>query len=320
MRRLALILVTLLLAASGAGAQSSDKTIRLIVPFAVGGPTDVLARIVAPRLADALRQPVIVENRVGATGSIGAELVARAPADGSTVLLGTSSIMAANPALQPRLAFDPIADFAPLSLIATIESVLVVHPSVPAGNVREFIAHAKANPGKLAYASSGIGSTYHLSAELFRTHTGVELTHVPYKGAAPAAQDLLAGHVQLMFDNLSSAIPNIRSGKVRALGIASLQRHAELKEVPTIAEQGVPDYQSNLWIALFLPARTPAPIVERYQAELVRILGMPEVRDHIARLGMEPQSSTPQQLDALLRADTAKWAKVVRDAGIRPQQ
>jgi tripartite-type tricarboxylate transporter receptor subunit TctC len=314
------VLAALLSVACGAWAQSSDKSIRLIVPFAVGGPTDVLARIVAPRLAEALRQPVIVENKVGATGSIGAELVARAPADGTAILLGTSSIMAANPALQPRLAFDPIADFAPVSLIATIESVLVVHPSVPVGSVREFIAYAKANPGKLTYASSGIGSTYHLSAELFRTHTGVELTHVPYKGAAPAAQDLLAGHVQLMFDNLSSAIPNIRAGKVRALGIASLQRHADLKDVPTIAEQGVPDYQSNLWIALFLPARTPAAIVDRYHTEVTRILGTPEVRDHIARLGMEPQSSTPQQLDTLLRADTAKWAKVVRDAGIRPQQ
>ena len=319
MRRFAVVLAALLSVACGAWAQSSDKSIRLIVPFAVGGPTDVLARIVAPRLAEALRQPVIVENKVGATGSIGAELVARAPADGTAILLGTSSIMAANPALQPRLAFDPIADFAPVSLLATIESVLVVHPSVPVGSVREFIAYAKANPGKLTYASSGIGSTYHLSAELFRTHTGVELTHVPYKGAAPAAQDLLAGHVQLMFDNLSSAIPNIRAGKVRALGIASLQRHADLKDVPTIAEQGVPDYQSNLWIALFLPARTPAAIVDRYHTEVTRILGTPEVRDHIARLGMEPQSSTPQQLDTLLRADTAKWAKVVRDAGIRPQ-
>ncbi len=290
---------------------------RLIVPFAAGGPTDVAARIIAPFLGQAYKRPMVVENKVGATGAIGAEHVAKSPPDGATILFGTSSIMAASPALSTKLPYDSVRDFAPVSLVATIENVLVVHPSVPAHNVQEFIAYAKANPNKLAYGSSGIGSTYHLGAELFRNQTGIEYIHVPYKGQAPAAQDLIAGQIQVMFDAMNSALPNIKSGKVRALGVASLKRSSDLPALPTIAEQGVPGYETTIWLALFVPANTPPAAIERLHAELARVMAMPEVRDRLAVLGMQPVTDTPAELAAYLKSDIAKWSKVVRDGGIK---
>jgi tripartite-type tricarboxylate transporter receptor subunit TctC len=309
-----------MLCANAAFAQApAERTVRLVVPFAVGGPTDVLARILAPMLAGSLKRPVIVENKVGATGAIGAAYVAKAAPDGDTLLLGTSSIMAASPNLSASLPYDPVADFAPISLVATIENILVVHPGVPATNVRELIAHAKANPGKLTYASSGIGSTYHLGAELFRSETGIEWTHVPYKGAAPAIQDVLAGHVQVMFDNMSSAIPNLRSGRLRALGVASLKRYPALPEVPTIAEQGVGGYQTTIWLALFAPAKTPPATLQRLQKEVHEAVNSPEYKARLAAMDMQPETSTPQELAGYLKSDLAKWAKVVKDAGIKPE-
>ena len=291
--------------------------IRLVVPFAAGGPTDVAARIIAPKLGDAYKRPVIVDNKVGATGAIGAEFVAKATPDGATILFGTSSIMAASPALSSKLPYDPVKDFVPVTLVATIENVLVVHPSVPANNVQELIAYAKANPGKLAYGSSGVGSTYHLGSELFRNMTGIDYTHVPYKGQAPAAQDLLGGHIQVMFDAMNSALPNIKSGKVRALGVASLKRSADLPSLPTIAEQGVPGYETVIWLALFLPAGTPNAIVERLHDEVVRVMATPEISERLAVLGMQPATDTPAELAAYLKAEIAKWSKVVKDGGIK---
>jgi len=232
------------------GQVPSDKPVRIVVPFAAGGPTDVLARVLAPKLSASLKRTVIVDNKVGATGAIGAVFVAKAAADGDTLLLGTSSIMAASPNLTANLPYDPIKDFVPISMVATIENILVVHPSVPAKTVRELIAYGKANPGKLTYASSGIGSTYHLGGELFASQAGIQMTHVPYKGAAPASQDLLAGHVSVMFDNTSSAIPNIKAGRVRALGVASLKRYAGLPDLPTIAEEGLAGYET-CWLGAF---------------------------------------------------------------------
>ncbi len=230
------------------GKSPSDKPIRIVVPFAAGGPTDVLARVLAPKLSASLHRPVIVDNKVGATGAIGAVLVAKAAPDGDTLLLGTSSIMAVSPNLTVNPPYDPIKDFIPISMVATIENILVVHPSVPAKTVKELIAYGRANPGKLTYASSGIGSTYHLGGELFAAQAGISMTHVPYKGAAPAIQDVLAGHVNVMFDNTSSAIPNIKAGRVRALGVASLKRYPALTDLPTIAEEGLAGYETTIWL------------------------------------------------------------------------
>ena len=303
---------------AGVSAQT-QQPIKLIVPFAVSGPTDIAARLIAPRLSASLDRPVIVENKVGATGAIGAEFVAKAAPDGNTILFGTSSIMGASPAMTTKLPYDPVKDFLPVGLVATIENVLVVHPSVPANNVEELIRYAKANPGKLFYGSSGPGSTYHLGAELFANQTGTVLTHVPYKGQGPAAQDLLAGHIQLMFDSFNSAYPNIKSGRVRALGIASAKRHPDLPDLPTIQEQGVNGYLTTIWVAFFLPAKTPKAIVDKQSAELIKVMQNPEVKESFAKLGMQASTNTPDELGVLLKTELAKWTKVVKDANIKPE-
>ncbi len=300
-------------------APPSDKPIRIVVPFAAGGPTDVLARVLAPKLALAFKRSVIVDNRVGATGAIGAGFVAKSAPDGDTLLLGTSSIMAASPNLSSKLPYDPVADFIPISLVATIENVLVVHPSVPAPTEAELVAYARANPNKLSYATSGLGSTYHLGAELFRSQTGIEWTHVPYKGAAPAIQDVLAGHVHLMFDNVSSAIPNIKAGRVRALGLASLKRYAALPDVPTIAESGVPGYETTIWLGMFVPAKTPAAVVHRLNKELKDAVDSADYKEKLHALDMQPVTSSPAELADFLKADLAKWRRVVQEAGIKPE-
>ncbi len=298
---------------------AADKPVRIVVPFAAGGPTDVVARVLAPRLAAGLKRTVIVENRVGATGAIGAAHVAKSAPDGDTLLLGTSSIMAANPNLTANLPFDPVGDFTPISLVATVENILVVHPSVPAKSVKELVAYAKANPGKLSYASSGVGSTYHLGAEMFRSMTGIEWTHVPYKGAAPAIQDVLAGHVPVMFDNASSAIQNMKAGRVRALGVASLRRYPSLPELPTIAEEGLPGYETTIWIALFVPSKTPAAQVQLLNREVQAAVNSVEYKERLQVLDMQPRVSSPQELADYLKSDLAKWARVVKDAGIKPE-
>jgi tripartite-type tricarboxylate transporter receptor subunit TctC len=294
------------------------NTVKLIVPFAVGGPTDIAARVVAPLLSEATGKNIVVENKVGATGGIGAEFVARSAPDGNTILFGTSSIMSANPALVAKLSYDPVRDFAPVSLVAQIENVLVVHPSVPANTVQEFVKFAKANPNKLAYGSSGIGSTYHLGAEYFSNLAGLQMNHVPYKGQGPAAQDLLAGHLQVMFDAFNFALPNIKAGKVKALGMTGAKRHPDLPDLPTIAEQGVP-YVTTMWIAFFLPAKTPSTIVDKLQKDLAGILQKAEVKERFNKLGMTAASSQPSELDALLRKELAQWSKVVKDANIKAE-
>jgi len=309
--------LALLLCVSLASAQ--NNTVRLVVPFATGGPTDIAARVIAPLLSEAMGKTVIVDNRVGATGAIGAEFVARAPTDGNTILFGTSSIMGANPALVQKLPYDPVRDFVAVSTIATIENILVVHPSVPVNNVQEFIRYAKDNPGKLFYGSSGIGSTYHLGAEMFANMTKTHLSHVPYKGQGPAAQDLLAGHLQLMFDAFNSAVPNIKAGRVKALGIASNKRHPELPDLPTIGEQGVSGYVTTIWIAFFLPAKTPAAIVDKMNQDLRAILQRPDVKERFTKLGMQASPSSSNDLDALLKQELALWTKVVKEGNIKAE-
>ena len=309
--------LALLLCVSLASAQ--NNTVRLVVPFATGGPTDIAARVIAPLLSEAMGKTVIVDNRVGATGAIGAEFVARAPTDGNTILFGTSSIMGANPALVQKLPYDPVRDFVAVSTIATIENILVVHPSVPVNNVQEFIRFAKDNPGKLFYGSSGIGSTYHLGAEMFANMTKTQLSHVPYKGQGPAAQDLLAGHLQLMFDAFNSAVPNIKAGRVKALGIASNKRHPELPDLPTIGEQGVSGYVTTIWIAFFLPAKTPAAIVDKMNQDLRAILQRPDVKERFTKLGMQASPSSSNDLDALLKQELALWTKEVKEGNIKAE-
>lgn len=309
--------LALLLCVSLASAQ--NNTVRLVVPFATGGPTDIAARVIAPLLSETMGKTVIVDNRVGATGAIGAEFVARAPTDGNTILFGTSSIMGANPALVQKLPYDPVRDFVAVSTIATIENILVVHPSVPVNNVQEFIRFAKDNPGKLFYGSSGIGSTYHLGAEMFANMTKTQLSHVPYKGQGPAAQDLLAGHLQLMFDAFNSAVPNIKAGRVKALGIASNKRHPELPDLPTIGEQGVSGYVTTIWIAFFLPAKTPAAIVDKMNQDLRAILQRPDVKERFTKLGMQASPSSSNDLDALLKQELALWTKVVKEGNIKAE-
>jgi tripartite-type tricarboxylate transporter receptor subunit TctC len=313
-RRHIALAASMLLASVGTWAQSN--TVRLVVPFSTGGPTDIAARVIAPLLSEAMGKTVIVDNRVGATGAIGAEFVARAPADGNTILFG---IMGANPALMPKLGYDPVRDFAAVSTVATIENILVVHPSVPANNVQELIRYAKDNPGKLFYGSSGTGSTYHLGSEMFASMTKTQLGHVPYKGQGPAAQDLLAGHIQLMFDAFNSAVPNIKSGRVKALGIASAKRHPELPDLPTISEQGVPGYVTTIWLAFFLPAKTPTPIVDKLNQDLRTIMQRQDVRERFNKLGMQAVSSSTQELDAVLKQELAQWTRVVREANIKPE-
>jgi tripartite-type tricarboxylate transporter receptor subunit TctC len=306
------------LGAATAAAQVGAP-VRLIVPFATGGPTDIGARIVAPYLGELTKRPVIVENKPGATGVIGTELVARAAPDGATILFGTSSSMGSSPAILPKLPYDVIKDFIPVGVVATTDNVLVVHPSVPVSNVREFIAYAKANPRKIAYGTSGIGSTYHLGSELFASQTGITLTHVPYKGAGPAAQDLVAGHIHMMMDALNSAAPNVKTGRVKALGIASLKRSPELPDVPTLAEQGVSGCEFSQWIAFFLPANTPQSVVDKLNADLNTVLANPEVKDKFARLGMQAAPGKPEELAATVRADLARWTKVAREANIKAE-
>jgi len=310
-----LVLATALGAATAAA--QGGPPVRLIVPFATGGPTDIGARVIAPFLGELMKRTVLVENKPGATGIIGTELVARAAPDGATILFGTSSSMGSSPAVMHKLPYDVIKDFIAVGVVATTDNVLVVHPSVPVSNVREFIAYAKANPYKIAYGTSGAGSTYHLGSELFASRTGTQLTHVPYKGAGPAAQDVVAGHIQMMMDALNSAAPNVRAGKVKALGIASLKRSPELPDVPTLAEQGVSGCEFSQWIAFFLPANTPRATVDKLNADLNKVLANPDVKDKLAKIGLQAAPGKPEELEATLRADLARWTKVAREANIK---
>ena len=295
------------------------QPVSVVVPFAPGGPADIGARMVASSLTELMKRPVIVENKPGATGVIGIKQVARAVPDGTTILLGTSSTMSSSPAVTANLPYDVFKDFVPVGTIATNEVVLVVHPSLPANTLPEFLAYAKANPGKIAYGSSGIGSTFHLGSELFAAQTGTVLTHVPYKGAGPAAQDLVAGHIQMMMESLSTAASNIRAGKVRALGITSPKRNPQFPDIPTLAEQGVTGCDYVQWIAFFLPAGAPRTIVDELNARLNSVLTSREVEEKFAKLGMQVAPGTPQDLESRLHADVLQWTRVARLANIKAE-
>ena len=291
------------------------KPITIIVPFTAGGTTDILARQVGQQLSMRLGQPVVVENRPGAGANIGTAQAARAAPDGYTLLMGTVGTHAINQSLYKNLNFDPIKDFAPLTRIAMVPNVLVVTSSLPAKNVQDLIAYGKANPGKLTFASAGSGSSIHLSGELFKLMAGIDMLHVPYKGSAPAVADLIGGHVAMMFDNLPSSMPHVRSGKLRALAVTSLQRASSIPDVPTIAESGVSGYEATSWFGMLAPAGTPPAIVAKLNAEIVQILGLPEVQKAMREQGAEPHPEKPEAFAAFIRAETTKWEKVVKASG-----
>ena len=291
------------------------KPVRLVVPFPAGGTTDILARAVAQRLSEAWGRQVIVDNRPGAGGNIGSDLVAKAAPDGYTLLMGTVGTHAINPSLYKNMPYDHVKDFAPVILVAGVPNVLVVNPSLPVHSVPELIAYAKANPGKLNFASSGNGTSIHLSGELFKAMTGVEMTHVPYKGSAPALTDLIGGQVQLMFDNLPSSLPFIKAGKLRALAVTSGARAAALPDLPTLAESGLPGFEASSWFGVLAPAGTPRDIVAKLNGAIAGWLASPEAKEKLLAQGAIAAGGTPEDFARHIGAETSKWAKVVKVSG-----
>jgi tripartite-type tricarboxylate transporter receptor subunit TctC len=309
--------VSILLGSRDAAAQAyPSKPIRFVVPYPPGGPLDTIARLLGQKVSESVKQPVIVDNKPGAGGNIGADVVAKSAPDGYTILMGAVATHAINPTLYASIPYDPIRDFQPVTQVASTPNVLIVNPSIPAANVREFIAYAKANPGKLNFGSGSTGSAGHLAGELFKTLARVDMTHVPYKGAAPAMQDLIAGRVQLMFDNYASASAQVRAGKVRALAVTTGKRSALAPDLPTIAEV-LPGFDINTWFGIFLPAGTPRDIVDRLHDEFVRALGLPDIREKMVNLGAEPVGSTPEEFAAYIRAEAAKYAAVIKASGAK---
>jgi tripartite-type tricarboxylate transporter receptor subunit TctC len=311
------VLAAVLLSCCLAHAQFPAKPIHLIVPFPPGGGNDTVARAIAQQVGPDLGQPVVIDNRPGAGGSVGAELAARAPADGYTLFLAGVGSHAVNPNLHRSLPYDAVNDFAPVSLIASAPSVLVVNPAVPARTVGEFTAYARANPGKLNYASNGNGSAAQLAAAMYETMAGVRMVHVPYKGIAPAMTDLMSGEVQLMFGTVVALVPHIQAGKLRALAVTSRKRSSLLTDVPTLAESGLPDYEAGSWYGILAPAGTPREVIERLHAAIVKALKQPEVSKRLAAEGAEVIGSTPEEFGAHIKAEIARVGEVVRAAGIR---
>ena len=317
-----ILLASSLISCAGVFAQTEQyprKPIRIVVPYAPGGPADILARLIGLRLNEAWKQPVIVDNRPGGNTIIGAELVARAQPDGYTLLVTYVGTLAINPGLYQKLPYDTLRDFAPITMIATLPLILVVTPSLPANSVKELIALAKSQPGKLTYSSGGVGQGSHMAAELFSTMTGTKMTHVPYKGNAPAVADVVGGHISMIFDGMSSSLPHVRSGRLRALGVTTAKRSASSPELNTIEEAGVPGFDVGSWVGLLTTAGTPRPIITRLNQEVVRILELPESRERLFAMGHELQAGSPEQFGAYIKSEINKWAKVVRDSGAKAE-
>ncbi len=314
------LLAIIAVAFTGAVQAQSYPTrpVHFVVPFPVSGATDILSRVVGQKLSEALGQPVPIDNKPGAGGTIGSAFVAKAAADGYTILMATTSTHSIGPALQ-KLSYDPEKDFAPVSLVANAPGVLVVSPSLGISSTRELIALAKSKPGQLNFASSGTGTIVHLSGELFTRMAGVQMQHVPYKGTALVASDIKSGQIAMMIDNIVSAMPFIKSGVQKPLAVTSAGRSGVLPDLPTVADSGVPGYESVAYFGVFAPAGTPAPIVARLSAELVKIVRAPDVKAKLIELGADPVGSTPQEFAAVRRAEQAKWAKVIQEAGVKPQ-
>ena len=306
-------------AAEGPAATYPDKPIRIIVAYTPAGATDILARAVGQKMTEAWGQSVIVENRPGANGNIGTEVAAKATPDGYTLLMVTAGTHGVNPGLYRKLPWDAVRDFAPVSLVAMVPNIMVVNPSLPVKSVNEFIAYAKANPGKLSYGSPGLGSTAHMSVELFKTMTGTDMLHVPYKGSAGVMQDVIAGQIAVTIDNMPVYLPQVKAGKLRALAVSPAKRSPAVPDLPTIAEAGVPGYDATAWFGLVAPAGVPRPIVAKLAGETQRILRLPDVAERLSGLGAEPVGNTPEQFAAFIKAEIAKWKKVIQDAKVEQQ-
>jgi tripartite-type tricarboxylate transporter receptor subunit TctC len=305
-------------AATATGAFAADypnKPIRLVVPFSAAGTTDFLARAIAQKLGTNMGTTVIVDNRPGAGGNIGSDIVAKADPDGYTLLLGTVGTHAINASLYKKMPYDTVKDFAPITLVASVPNIVVVHPSVPAKSIKELLALAKAKPGNLTFASSGNGSSIHLSGELFKSMAGVDMLHVPYKGSGPAVADLVGGQVNLMFDNMPSSLPHVKSGRLRAIAVTGAKRSPAVPDLPTIAESGVPGYDSVAWFGVLAPAGTPPAIVNQLNAEIIKVLKSPDVAHRLSSQGAEPAYNTPEQFSAYIKTEMGKWAKVVKASG-----
>ncbi|HEX2828905.1 MAG TPA: tripartite tricarboxylate transporter substrate binding protein [Burkholderiales bacterium] len=303
---------------SALAAAYPDKPIRMIVGFAPGGGTDTTARALTPKLSERLGQQVIVDNRPGAAGNIATEIVTNAPADGYTILMGTIAALSINPTLYGNLPFNPLKDLAPVTQAVDSTNILVVHPTVQAKTVKELIALGKS--GKpLNGGSSGIGGAGHLALELFNVSTGTKITHVPYKGGGPAMTDLLGGQINLIFATAASAIPHIKSGKIRGLAVTTLKRSQLVPDLPTVAEAGVPGFEANNWYGIVVPAKTSRPIVDRLNKEFVAVLNMPDVKEVLFRQGLDAHPSTPEQFGKYIQAETVKWAKVIKASGAKPE-
>lgn len=293
------------------------KPIRMIVPFPPGGTTDILARVAGQKITEAFGQQVIVDNRPGAGGNIGTELVAKSAPDGYTLLTDPGSTLTINPSLYAKLPYDVLKDFAPVTIIAAVPNLLVVHPSLPVKSVRDLIILAKARPGQLNYASTGAGQSTHLSMELFKTMAGINVVHIPYKGSSPALADLLGGQVSLMFDNMPSSLPHVKAGKLRALAVSTLKRSPAMPQLPTVAESGLPGFEVSVWFGVLAPAGTSRDIVSKLNSAIVKSLQSPDVRERLAGQGAEAIGNTPEQFTAQMQRDLVKWAKVVKDSGVK---
>ena len=315
--RLRGLIAAALFACAIPGHAFPDKPVRFVIGFTPGGPSDILARAVGQKLAERWKQQVVIENRPGAGGNLAAEAVAKSPADGHTWLLGNNSILATNQSLYSRLPYDPVRDFAPVALVAVQPNILVVHPAVPANSLSELIAYSRSNPGKLNYASSGAGAAAHLAGELFKTMAGVDVVHVPYKGAQPALTDLIAGHAQLMFATSASVIPYMKAGRLRALAVTTAQRSPSVPELPTMSEAGLPGFEATTWHGVVVPSATPAALVEKLNQDINAVLKEKDLSERLAGLGAEVTTGTPRDFADYIAREIPKWSKVVKDSGAK---
>ncbi len=318
MKRLSLLILALAACASAQAQNYPSRPIRMVVGFPPGGGTDVVARIIAPGFSENLGQPVVIENRPGATGTVAAAMVAKSPADGYTIMMGHVSVNAIAPSLFPDLPYDVLKDFAPVTLAASVPHFVVVHPSLPVHSIRELIAYAKERPGKLSFPSAGNGSTPHLAGEIFKSMAGVNLVHVPYKGSGQSMADLLAGQHQVGFDTAPASAGYVRSGRMRVLGVSSARRLPEYPDVATVAEAGVPGYEVITWYGVFAPGGTPPAVVNRLHAEIAKAMESPGTHARLAEAGADGSiTRSPEEFAAIVRADTARYAKIIKDAGLK---
>jgi len=319
----AVVIVSVVLAAMPplATAQAYPaKPIRWISPWPAGGANDIFSRAIGQRIGESLGQQVLVDNRPGAAGTIGSDIAAKAPADGYTLVMGSSPTHAIAPALYPALPYDPLRDFSAVTLVGSVPNVLVLHPSVPAKTVKEFIAVAKARPGKLNFASTGNGTSQHLSAELFKFMAGLDMVHIPYKGTAPALTELVAGQVDLAFENMPALIPHIQAGRLRALAVTTTKRSAVMPELPTIAEAALPGYDASVWFGVFAPAGTPRPVIDRLHGEILKALHTQDLKSRMIAMGTDVSGMGPDDFSAYVRKEIPKWANLVKAAGVKVSQ